>query len=152
MERPLRRELMFQMVETARLMRTHVDQRAREHGTTRAQWGVLSRLRRREGVHDPARRRAAHHLHRAYGAVRRRSEEGAEPHRGREAREEEEQGRREALDVQAVEHVGLVQRQAHAVIAEYPDEERFEEGWVPAGVSSLVIDDDVVGCGGGGGG
>ncbi|MBA4335736.1 MAG: MarR family transcriptional regulator, partial [Methylobacterium sp.] len=44
MERPLRRELMFQMVETARLMRTHVDQRAREHGTTRAQWGVLSRL------------------------------------------------------------------------------------------------------------
>ncbi|MDP3601739.1 MAG: MarR family transcriptional regulator [Bosea sp. (in: a-proteobacteria)] len=54
MERPLRRELMFQMVETARLMRTHVDQRAREHGTTRAQWGVLSRLRRREGQNQVA--------------------------------------------------------------------------------------------------
>ena len=54
MERPLRRELMFQMVETARLMRTHVDQRAREHGTTRAQWGILSRLRRREGQNQVA--------------------------------------------------------------------------------------------------
>lgn len=49
-ERSLRRELIFQLVETARLMRGHVDSRAREHGTTRSQWGVLSRLRRNEGM------------------------------------------------------------------------------------------------------
>lgn len=54
MRRPLRREFIFQMVETARLMRNHVDQRAREHGTTRAQWGVLSRLRRQEGLNQAA--------------------------------------------------------------------------------------------------
>ena len=54
MQRPLRREFMFQLVETARLMRTHVDQRAREHGTTRAQWGVLARLRRQEGLNQAA--------------------------------------------------------------------------------------------------
>lgn len=52
MRRPLRRELTFQLVETARLLRTHVDQRAREHGTTRAQWGVLGRLRRQEGLNQ----------------------------------------------------------------------------------------------------
>lgn len=54
MRRPLRREFIFQMVETARLMRNHVDQRAREHGTTRAQWGVLARLRRQEGLNQAA--------------------------------------------------------------------------------------------------
>ncbi|MGN6098214.1 MAG: MarR family winged helix-turn-helix transcriptional regulator [Bosea sp. (in: a-proteobacteria)] len=54
MKRPLRRELMFQLVETSRLMRTYVDQRVREHGTTRAQWGVLSRLRRQEGLNQAA--------------------------------------------------------------------------------------------------
>jgi MarR family transcriptional regulator for hemolysin len=52
MQRPLRRELTFQLVETARLLRTHVDRRAREHGTTRAQWGVLGRLRRQEGLNQ----------------------------------------------------------------------------------------------------
>lgn len=52
MRRPLRREFIYQMVETARLMRNHVDQRAREHGTTRAQWGVLARLRRQEGLNQ----------------------------------------------------------------------------------------------------
>jgi len=52
MLRPLKRELIFQLVETARLLRTHVDQRARQHGTTRAQWGVLSRLRRHEGLNQ----------------------------------------------------------------------------------------------------
>ncbi|WP_291549296.1 MarR family transcriptional regulator [Bosea sp. (in: a-proteobacteria)] len=45
---------MFQLVETARLMRNHVDQKAREHGTTRAQWGVLARLRRQEGLNQAA--------------------------------------------------------------------------------------------------
>lgn len=54
MRRPLRREFIYQMVETARLMRNHVDHRAREHGTTRAQWGVLARLRRQEGLNQAA--------------------------------------------------------------------------------------------------
>jgi DNA-binding MarR family transcriptional regulator len=47
--RPLKRELVFQLVDTARLLRTHIDQRARRHGTTRAQWSVLARLRRGDG-------------------------------------------------------------------------------------------------------
>ncbi|MBX9910108.1 MAG: MarR family transcriptional regulator [Beijerinckiaceae bacterium] len=54
MPRPLKRELMFQLVETARLLRTYVDQRARQNGTTRAQWGVLARLRRQEGLNQAA--------------------------------------------------------------------------------------------------
>lgn len=54
MQRPLKRELIFQLVETARLLRTYVDQRARHHGTTRAQWGVLARLRRHEGLNQAA--------------------------------------------------------------------------------------------------
>jgi len=54
MRRPLKRELTFQLVETARLMRTFVDQRARQRGTTRAQWGVLARLRRHEGLNQAA--------------------------------------------------------------------------------------------------
>ncbi len=48
--RSLRRELIFQLVETSRVMRAYVDQRARQRGTTRAQWGVISRLRRNEGM------------------------------------------------------------------------------------------------------
>jgi MarR family transcriptional regulator for hemolysin len=54
MRRPLKRELTFQLVETARLMRTHVDRRARQHGTTQAQWSVLARLRRHEGLNQAA--------------------------------------------------------------------------------------------------
>lgn len=46
----LRREVLFQLTDVARAMRTHFDQRAREHGMTRAQWGVLLRLERREGM------------------------------------------------------------------------------------------------------
>lgn len=49
MNRPLKRELVFQLVDTARLLRTHIDQHARRHGTTRAQWSVLARLRRGDG-------------------------------------------------------------------------------------------------------
>ncbi len=52
MKRPLRRELVFQLVETSRLLRTYVEQRARQLGTTRAQWGVMSRLRRQEGLNQ----------------------------------------------------------------------------------------------------
>ncbi len=44
------RELGFALHDVARLLRTYSDQRARELGTTRAQWAVLSRLHRCEGV------------------------------------------------------------------------------------------------------
>jgi MarR family transcriptional regulator for hemolysin len=44
------RELGFALNDVARLLRTYSDQRARELGTTRAQWAVLSRLQRCEGV------------------------------------------------------------------------------------------------------
>jgi len=44
------RELAFALHDAARLLRTYSDQRARELGTTRAQWAVLSRLQRCEGV------------------------------------------------------------------------------------------------------
>jgi len=45
-----RREMLFQLSDVARTMRTYFDQRAREHGMTRAQWGVLIRLERQEGM------------------------------------------------------------------------------------------------------
>jgi MarR family transcriptional regulator, transcriptional regulator for hemolysin len=44
------RELGFTLSDVGRLLRTYSDQRARELGTTRAQWAVLSRLQRCEGV------------------------------------------------------------------------------------------------------
>ena len=44
------RELGFALHDVARLLRTYSDHRARELGTTRAQWAVLSRLHRCEGV------------------------------------------------------------------------------------------------------
>ena len=37
-------------METARILRYYVDRRAREHGTTRAQWLALFRLGEREGM------------------------------------------------------------------------------------------------------
>jgi DNA-binding MarR family transcriptional regulator len=46
----LRRELVFQLIETSRLLHLYVDERARKAGTTRAQWSVLGRLRREEGI------------------------------------------------------------------------------------------------------
>ena len=39
-----RRQAFTQMVDTSRLVRTYVDTRARQIGTTRAQWALLSRL------------------------------------------------------------------------------------------------------------
>lgn len=45
-----RREILFQLSDVARAMRTYIDQCAREHGMTRAQWGVLVRLERQEGM------------------------------------------------------------------------------------------------------
>jgi MarR family transcriptional regulator for hemolysin len=52
MKRPpnLGREILFQLSDVARAMRTYIDQCAREHGMTRAQWGVLARLQRQEGM------------------------------------------------------------------------------------------------------
>lgn len=46
----LRREILFEISDVARALRTHIDQRAREHGMTRAQWAVLNRLQRKEGA------------------------------------------------------------------------------------------------------
>jgi len=52
MKRPAhsRREILLQLSEVARTMLTYIDQRAREHGMTRAQWGALVRLQRQEGM------------------------------------------------------------------------------------------------------
>ena len=44
------RDLGFALHDVARLLRTYSNQRARELGTTRAQWAVLSRLQRCEGA------------------------------------------------------------------------------------------------------
>ncbi len=46
----LSRELGFALNDVARMLRTYADQRAREHNTTRAQWAVLTRLQRCQGV------------------------------------------------------------------------------------------------------
>ena len=46
----LQREVLFGFSDVARALRTHIDQRAREHGMTRAQWAVLSRVERQEGM------------------------------------------------------------------------------------------------------
>ena len=44
------REIGFALNDVARLLRTYADQRARDLNTTRAQWAVLVRLQRCEGV------------------------------------------------------------------------------------------------------
>ena len=46
----LKRQLISQLVESSRLLRNHIDQRAKAKGTTRAQWIVLFRLRQQEGL------------------------------------------------------------------------------------------------------
>lgn len=46
----LRRELLFQISDASRVLRTYVDQRAGAHGMTRAQWAVIKRLSLREGL------------------------------------------------------------------------------------------------------
>ena len=50
--RPARpsREFSFLISDVARLMRTYVDQLARQYGMTRAQWAVLVRVERTEGL------------------------------------------------------------------------------------------------------
>ena len=46
------RELGFALNDAARFLRTYADQRARELNMTRAQWAVLVRLQRCEGVNQ----------------------------------------------------------------------------------------------------
>ena len=46
----LKRRLVAQLVESSRLLRNYIDHRAKERGTTRAQWIVLFRLRQNEGL------------------------------------------------------------------------------------------------------
>jgi MarR family transcriptional regulator for hemolysin len=45
-----KRQLVAQLVESSRILRNYVDHRAKERGTTRAQWVVLYRLRTQEGL------------------------------------------------------------------------------------------------------
>jgi len=44
------RDLMFLLHDVARLIRVDADKRAREHGMTRAQWGILIWLERQPGL------------------------------------------------------------------------------------------------------
>lgn len=44
------REIAFTIMDVARLLKTFADQRARQYGMTRAQWAVLFRLDRAEGL------------------------------------------------------------------------------------------------------
>jgi MarR family transcriptional regulator for hemolysin len=44
------REILFTISDVGRLLRTYADQKARRFGMTRAQWAVLLRLERREGL------------------------------------------------------------------------------------------------------
>jgi MarR family transcriptional regulator for hemolysin len=45
-----RREFAFLLNDVARLLRTCADQKARQFGMTRAQWAVLARLQRQQGL------------------------------------------------------------------------------------------------------
>jgi MarR family transcriptional regulator for hemolysin len=49
---PLRREFAFTLMDVARLMKTYADQRARQFGISKAQWGVLMRLQLAEGLNQ----------------------------------------------------------------------------------------------------
>src|ERR1700757_2598040 len=46
----LKRQLAAQLVESSRLLRNYINHRAKERGTTRAQWIVLFRLWQNEGL------------------------------------------------------------------------------------------------------
>jgi MarR family transcriptional regulator for hemolysin len=47
---PLKREFAFTIMDVARLIKTYADQRARQFGISRAQWAVLIRIERTEGM------------------------------------------------------------------------------------------------------
>jgi MarR family transcriptional regulator for hemolysin len=46
----LKRQFVAQLIESSRLLRNYIEQRAKARGTTRAQWIVLFRLRQQEGL------------------------------------------------------------------------------------------------------
>jgi MarR family transcriptional regulator for hemolysin len=47
---PRNREIAITLMDVARMLRTYADQRARQFGISRAQWVVLMRLHRSEGL------------------------------------------------------------------------------------------------------
>jgi MarR family transcriptional regulator, transcriptional regulator for hemolysin len=47
---PIKREIAFTIMDVARLLKTYADQRARQFGISRAQWAVLIRINRIEGL------------------------------------------------------------------------------------------------------
>ena len=47
---PIKREFAFTIMDVARLLKTYADQRARQFGISRAQWAVLIRIDRAEGL------------------------------------------------------------------------------------------------------
>jgi MarR family transcriptional regulator, transcriptional regulator for hemolysin len=49
-QQPLKREFAFTIMDVARLLKTYADQRARQFGISRAQWAVLIRIDRNEGL------------------------------------------------------------------------------------------------------
>ena len=49
-EQPVAREIAVNIMDVARMLRTYADQRARQFGISRAQWVVLVRLDRSEGL------------------------------------------------------------------------------------------------------
>jgi len=46
----LKRQVVAQLIESSRLLRNYIENRAKTRGTTRAQWIVLFRLRQQEGL------------------------------------------------------------------------------------------------------
>ena len=50
MPQPVKREIAFTIMDVARLLKTYGDQRARQFGISRAQWAVLVRIERNEGL------------------------------------------------------------------------------------------------------
>ena len=49
-QQPVKREFAFTIMDVARLLKTYADQRARQFGISRAQWAVLVRIDRNEGL------------------------------------------------------------------------------------------------------
>ena len=47
---PVEREFAFEIMDVARLLKTYADQRARQFGISKAQWAVLVRIDRHEGL------------------------------------------------------------------------------------------------------
>jgi MarR family transcriptional regulator, transcriptional regulator for hemolysin len=49
-QQSIKREFGFVIMDVARLLKTYADQRARQFGISRAQWAVLARIDRNEGL------------------------------------------------------------------------------------------------------